>query len=220
MAMAEKEPEEGSKMACQVLDLRALNSRELFQSKTLKLEGGLVGYPVLLLVDSGASQNFVARELVDSLGLEVSVTKEFGVNLNNGSRCVSQGICTVLGVKIGKYSAMIDAFVLDLGGVDLILGMEWLETLGETTMDWKRKTISFKEKGRSVTLKQYRIHDNYHTPALQAVLRELNVDNETNPESHDDLLANNEELQQVLQKHDAVFREMRGLPPTALMIML
>lgn len=51
-------------MACLALDYRALDPCELARSKTIKLEGTLVGYPILLLVDSGTSHNFIAREMV------------------------------------------------------------------------------------------------------------------------------------------------------------
>lgn len=118
LAVEGKEIEEEGNMARHFLDLRALVPGESFQSKTLKLEG-LTGYPILLLVDSGASRNFGAKQLVGSLGLEVSETEEFKVNLDNGSRCTFQGLCKALGVKIGKYTVVIDAYVLDLEGIDL-----------------------------------------------------------------------------------------------------
>lgn len=61
-------------MDCLALDYRALNPNpsEWPHSKTL-LEGDLSGYPILLLVDSQASHNFVARELVSSLGMKVTI---------------------------------------------------------------------------------------------------------------------------------------------------
>lgn len=82
------------------------------------------GYPILLLVDSGASHNFIAKELVASLGLGLADTKPYGVSLGNGSRCESKGVCPVIKVKIGKHYVVVDAYVLDLGGVDIILGVE------------------------------------------------------------------------------------------------
>lgn len=51
-------------MACLALDYRALDPCELARSKTIKLEGTWAGYPILLLVDSVTSHNFIAREMV------------------------------------------------------------------------------------------------------------------------------------------------------------
>lgn len=81
--------EEGGEMSCQTLDYRALDSKELARSKTIKLEGALNGYSIVLLVDSGASHNFVARELLNSLGMTVSDTEVFSIGLGNGSKCSS-----------------------------------------------------------------------------------------------------------------------------------
>lgn len=75
--LKEKDDDAESEMVCQVLDYRGIDSRELSHSRAIKLEGLLGGYPILLLVDSGASHSFIARELVASLGLEVTSTKNF-----------------------------------------------------------------------------------------------------------------------------------------------
>lgn len=45
------------------------------------------------------------------------------MGLVNGSKCSFQGICHVVHVKVGRYTIVVDAYVLDLGEVDLILGI-------------------------------------------------------------------------------------------------
>lgn len=47
-------------MLYQILDYRALDPRNLAKSRTIKLEGELIGHPILLLVDSGATQLYCA----------------------------------------------------------------------------------------------------------------------------------------------------------------
>lgn len=74
------------------------------------------------------------------------------MGLGNGKKCSSQGICNALRVKLGRYTIILNAYVLDLGGVDIILCVEWLETFGKTTMDWQKKTISFEDNGQLITL--------------------------------------------------------------------
>ena len=51
--------------------------------------------------------------------------------------------CERLVVTLGRNSLQLDAYILELGGMDMILGMEWLESLGEVKVDWKKKTMSF-----------------------------------------------------------------------------
>ena len=44
----------------------------------------------------------------------------------------------------------------------MILGVEWLETLGEAKSNWKKKTISFEHGSYIITLQGYQIDDNNH----------------------------------------------------------
>lgn len=38
-------------------------------------------------------------------------------------------------VAVSKYSSVIDAWVLDMGQLDLVLGIAWLRTMEEVTID-------------------------------------------------------------------------------------
>lgn len=42
---------------------------------------------------------------------------------------------------------------LELGGVDVILGMQWLERLGGMHVNWKSQVMKFKVGGEGVTLR-------------------------------------------------------------------
>lgn len=216
IAVEVKENEEEPEMLCQAIGYRGLDPREISQSRTIRFEGLLEGYPILLLVDSGASHNFIAKELVASLGLGVTDTKPYGVSLGNGSRCESRGVCPAIEVKIGKRDAVVDAYVLDLGGVDIILGVEWLETLGKTTTDWRKKTMSFESNGRMVTLKGYRVQDCNQTAALQGLIRDIVTDgDEVSPKTEQPGASRGgEALEHLLNnRHPSVFQKRKGLPP-------
>lgn len=51
---------------------------EMTTLKTMKLEGKLQGVPILVLVDSGVSHNFVAPQVITSLNITVDSSKKFG----------------------------------------------------------------------------------------------------------------------------------------------
>jgi len=44
-------------------------------------------------------------------------------------------------------------YFFQLGGVDLILGVTWLASLGEVQVNWKTLAMSFSEKGDKVQIK-------------------------------------------------------------------
>ena len=126
--------EEEWEMVCYVMEARRLKSH-CIRSRTMKIEGILEGLPILLLVDSGVSHNYITKELVISLGLPVTDTREFVVTLGYRSKKMSCEQCEGLLITVGQNQIQINAFVLEIGGIDVILGMEWLETLGEVQID-------------------------------------------------------------------------------------
>ena len=72
-------------MVCRVVELNELKSQGKLTCKTMKLEGKLEGVPILLLVNSGTSHNYITRKLVVALNLSISETKEYVVSLGDGS---------------------------------------------------------------------------------------------------------------------------------------
>nr|GEV22215.1 putative mitochondrial protein [Tanacetum cinerariifolium] len=46
-----------------------------------------------------------------------------------------------------------DFFPLELGSTDFILGMKWLQTLGEMTINWKKLTMVFNDGNKRVAIK-------------------------------------------------------------------
>ena len=52
---------------------------------TMKLCGNIGGHEVVVLIDCGASHNFISRKVVQRLGLIVCGNKSVGVMMGNGS---------------------------------------------------------------------------------------------------------------------------------------
>ncbi|KZV27244.1 hypothetical protein F511_04697 [Dorcoceras hygrometricum] len=123
------------------------------QPQTLKLRGRIKNEEVVVMVDSGASHNFVSRVLMEKLGLGIDETVRFGVCLGNGGRIQCQGLCRNLRVELGAYTAIITGHLFELGGVDVILGVDWLRTLGEVLLDWNRLRMRFSGGDQMVELK-------------------------------------------------------------------
>ena len=55
---------------------------------------------------------------------------------NNGMlKCGGQ--CENVKLKMGDYHLKYHMFAIDMGGCDVVLGVEWLRTLGPLPMDFK-----------------------------------------------------------------------------------
>ncbi|KZV56971.1 peroxidase 64 [Dorcoceras hygrometricum] len=118
----------------------------------MKFLGCIEGREVVVMVDSEASHNFVSRKLVTELGLPVDETVQFGVCLGDGGRVPCQGLCKNLLVDLRQCMVEVNGYVFQLGGVDLILGVDWLRTLGDVVTNWDLMRMSFTVGQGSVTL--------------------------------------------------------------------
>lgn len=56
-------------------------------------------------------------------------------------------------IAFGNFKTTVDTFMLELGDVDMILGVSWLQKQGKVTSDWKEKVISFHWGGEMIMLK-------------------------------------------------------------------
>ena len=72
---------------------------------------------------------------------------------SNALDCVlhsSDSVFCNLHIDIGGEAFTVDCFALDLGGYDMILGVQWLGTLGPILLDFHRQTLYFWREGRQV----------------------------------------------------------------------
>ncbi|GJZ25780.1 ty3-gypsy retrotransposon protein [Tanacetum coccineum] len=73
--------------------------------------------------------------------------------LGNGKFDKSQGICKGVLITFPELQILEDFYPLDLGSTDVILGIKWLDTLGDTSVNWKKLTMSFEIDNKRVMIK-------------------------------------------------------------------
>ncbi|KAG8389693.1 hypothetical protein BUALT_Bualt01G0005300 [Buddleja alternifolia] len=120
--------------------------------KTMLVRGRMQGEEVTILIDMGATHNFVSLALVEKLGLLVESTRRFGVRLGDGSRVNALGICPELAVQLDSFTTRANFHAFPLGGVDMIFGMAWLETLGDIHVNYHRQEMAFEFEEKKVKL--------------------------------------------------------------------
>ena len=120
---------------------------------TTKLMGFFGNVRAIVMIDSGATHNFVSPRVVEAAKLQVATDKRFQVLLGTGVTVDALGVCR--GVTFSLQDAFFESdFVsLELGNVDVILEVQWLRCLGKCLVDWERHEWSFKHHGKTVTLR-------------------------------------------------------------------
>ncbi|KAL4588274.1 hypothetical protein LXL04_001157 [Taraxacum kok-saghyz] len=144
--------EEDPEGACNSLELSSGPTNPSCSLSTIKLVGEINGVPVLILVDNGATHNFLSKRLAIALGLHVSPIKRACIKMGDDRRVWMTEGCTGIPIKLGSYSLNADALVYDLGSLDLILGIAWLKTLGDVLCNWASRSIQFWDNGEMVKL--------------------------------------------------------------------
>lgn len=82
-----------------IVDISLSSVVGLTNPKTMKLRGKIQGEEVILLVDPGATNNFVSINTVQKFHLPYSSMLKFGVTLGNGDRIQGEGKCKQLRLR-------------------------------------------------------------------------------------------------------------------------
>ncbi|WVZ64413.1 hypothetical protein U9M48_013926 [Paspalum notatum var. saurae] len=99
-------------------------------SQTLRLTTTIGEVHIQTLVDSSSTHSFIVTETGSRLGLHPVARPGLTVGIANGDRVPSTGICKAVSLRIGNEHFVLDLYVLPLGGYELVLGCDWLRTLG------------------------------------------------------------------------------------------
>lgn len=75
---------------------------------TMKLKGQMNGREVILLIDISATNNFISQVLVEELRLGIDPRTQFGVTIEDSTRCEGKGICKRVKVKLKELTVIAD----------------------------------------------------------------------------------------------------------------
>lgn len=80
----------------------------------------------------GASHNFLCASLVEEFQFPNDPSILFEVTLGNGKANKGQGLCVGVKYSLQGIEMTSDFLPFKLGGINMILGMAWLYSLGWT----------------------------------------------------------------------------------------
>ncbi|XP_048323214.2 uncharacterized protein LOC107404744 [Ziziphus jujuba] len=104
-------------------------------------------HAIAVLIDGGSTHNFIDQAVVTKYGLPVEKSKKFHVMVANKERIECAGLCHALTMKIQGCPVTADYYVLPVAACPIVLGVEWLDTLGPIETDYARLTMTFKQDG-------------------------------------------------------------------------
>jgi hypothetical protein len=108
----------------------------------------------VILIDGGATHNFIDSGLVRRLGLPTVDIGDFHVRVTGRHSLVYMRRVSHLELSMGNYKVTADFYVMDLEDTKMILGVQWLSTLGTICQNYETKKVEFRDAGgRRVVLR-------------------------------------------------------------------
>jgi hypothetical protein len=126
----------------------SLNDLTAFSAlQTLKLISYIKYQKVIILVESGSTHNFIHHHIAQETHCYIHAINNFKIMIVNGFSMKCGGHCENVCLQIGDYHLKSHMFSIDMGGCDIVLGADWLRTLGPILMDFKALTMQFDQEG-------------------------------------------------------------------------
>lgn len=119
---------------------------------TFRLYGVINHARVTILIDSGSTHNFIQPRVAKFLGLNMEETMALKVMVGNGSVMECRQLCPATTLLIQNHLFTVTLRVLPLSGTDVVLGVEWLRTLGPIITDYTSFTMAFTYLDQPITL--------------------------------------------------------------------
>lgn len=191
-------------------------------SRTVRLVAMIEDQEVLVLVDSGSSHSFLSDMVADKLKIVPQAIPAVKVRIANGGilQCDKQLANCVWCAQGQSFTT--DLRILALGCYDMVLGMDWLEEMGEMKINWAQKHLQFQYKGKEISLQGIQSLPNPLTCTavsvgqLQAMERTNSVLHMVAIFSVDSDSSTTEvpaTVQRLLHEFAEVFQEPDALPP-------
>ncbi|XP_006606822.1 uncharacterized protein [Glycine max] len=190
---------------------------------TFRLYGLINNTRVTILVDSGSTLNFVQPRVAKFLNLPLLDTLPLRVMVGNGSVLDCQQMIPDAMILIQDHNFMVTLRILPLSGADVILGVEWLRTLGPVITDYTDFTMKFTLFGRPIHLRADVQVDTNPVSAHQ--VKRLITTNSTSglfhlslqPTPLSELLNTTPHpvpaINELLLKYQSIFEQPTSLPP-------
>ena len=120
--------------------------------QTLKIEGHIKKKKVIVLIDSGSTHKFIHFKVAKELNCFLYPAPEFQVVVANGGTINCSGKCHNIKLAMGEYVLNSPILSIPMGGVYVVLEVQWLQSLGTVAFNFQELFLKFFLEGREVEL--------------------------------------------------------------------
>jgi hypothetical protein len=127
-------------------------------------------HPVIVLFYSSATHSFISKDCGTKIGLDIYSTNEAYRIITPGGKISSNQICRMVPLQLGSHPIKTDLLVIDLKGLDVLLGVTWM-TQNHVSLDISSRTveINFREHEPTVLYLPQQEYTNSCTYAITGI---------------------------------------------------
>lgn len=131
--------------------VNALNGSSTFNC--MRVIGQYGKRKLYILIDNGSTHTFIDIKMANEMGCLLEKIKPMDVTAASGSTMLSRYKCSNFSWKVQGYSYTSEIRTLPLDCGDLVLGVQWLSTLGPILWDFLNPRIEFTLNGQKNVLR-------------------------------------------------------------------
>jgi hypothetical protein len=173
-----------------------------------------------MLIYSSSTHNFINYKLAKDLNLSVFPTQEFQVMIVDRRTINCLGKCHSIKLSMGDLFLDCPMISIQMGSVDVVLGVQWLQSLGTMALNFQYLFMRFSSKGKEIDLRdiQWKLSKVISSNSMKKLLKKghhgviaqlCSLDVQTY------ISSTPMDLQIVIKNDSKVFGEIpKGLPPT------
>lgn len=109
--------------------------------------------PLHIQVDSGSTHNFLDLEYARSVECKLDQIHPLEVTVTDGNHIPYQYQCRNFQWQMHNHTFITNVMCIPIGSCDMVLGVEWLETLGDIQWNFKGMLMKFVLGNQEVRLK-------------------------------------------------------------------
>jgi hypothetical protein len=128
-----------------LFSLRAVAGMPICDSMQVRVQVGAVTLTALL--DTCSTHNFIAEAAASRTGLAVQISPRLTATVANGECIACPGVFRQAPITIAGEDFCVDLYVMPLAGYDVVLGTQWMVTLGKMVWDFTTRTVAFTRHG-------------------------------------------------------------------------
>ncbi|XP_019420680.1 PREDICTED: uncharacterized protein LOC109330865 [Lupinus angustifolius] len=121
--------------------------------RTMRVTGRYNKKPLHIQIDSGSTRNFLDRQVAERIGCRIEELQPILVPVADGTKVPISSVVRNFSWTLQQSTFTSYVMLLPLGCCDVVLGIEWLITLGDITWNFNKLTMEFCLQGRRHVLR-------------------------------------------------------------------